>query len=553
MKFALPLRFALPRRAPLTPRAANPHFARRHAKRARRLSFLMFLPIGLAALLIGAVAGLDAPILLALVAGSLFALGATFVVPAHVFLQAMFVVTFLVQGSALYFGGVRPAPWIAAGMAGLFIFRVLMDFVFERRALRGTQAERGGAAGVLVATCAYLGVYAVAIVLNRPSAGQLVSAVKSNLLMFGVLASFMWFYWAPERMERLWKIALWIMVLQLPVTFYQHFFIATQRHNGFDSVVGTFGGTPLGGGLSSMLVLFVVGTMAYALARWNRGLMRTRSMLFLCALGVGIIMLGEVKAAFLWLPICVFVVLRKRILRNVFSVTVYGALAALLLGGIYHAYDQLYWTDSVTRFRTHAEQERADNYFFDTQNIDYETGEISRGASLALWWKDRASSVPQRLLGNGPGASKSAGQLGGGGPVAKRFAPLSIDATALAMLLWDVGVAGALCYTAILLSGIWTGWKYLRRGEGSARQLAMVETSTGLLCVFFTMLIYNRTQLDEPTVQLMLMFCLGCVVQMARFRRADASAPLPHAVEEAPRRAANRAPPAMVTPVFVGS
>ncbi|HZX28222.1 MAG TPA: hypothetical protein VFF16_14220, partial [Telluria sp.] len=160
----MPLRFAFARRASVTPRAANPHFARRDAKRARRLSFLMFLPIGLAALLIGAVAGLDAPILLSLVAGALFALGATFVVPAHVFLQAMFVVTFLIQGSALYFGGVRPAPWVAAGMAGLFIFRVLMDFVFERRALRGAAVERAGAAGVLVATCAYLAVYGFAVV-----------------------------------------------------------------------------------------------------------------------------------------------------------------------------------------------------------------------------------------------------------------------------------------------------------------------------------------------------------------------------------------------------
>ncbi|MGZ3180899.1 MAG: hypothetical protein ACXU8N_00540 [Telluria sp.] len=549
MKFAFSFKRPFARRA-LPVRAHNPHFAQRDHARQRRLSLLMFLPFGFACLLIGAVAGLDAPVLLSIVAGALFALFGTFILPSYIFLQVLFVVNFIVQGSAQYFAGVRVGTWVAAGMAGLFMLRVLMDFVFARRNLQEHGYAPRAAGGVLVAVLAYLSVYGITIVLNRPGAGQLISAFKSNLPGFGVLASFMWFYWKPAHMERLWKIGLWVMVLNLPVVVYQHFFVATKRHNGFDSVVGTFGGTPLAGGLSSMLVLFTIAMMCYALARWNRGLLSTRNMLALCVVGMAIIVLGEVKAAFFWLPLSMFIVLRQRILRNLFTAIAYGSLALVLVGGIYYSYKVLYWDGSVDHVRTRAEQERVDNYFFDPNNVDYTTGEVSRGASLAFWWNDRLSPIPQRLVGYGPGAVKSAGPLGGGGVIAKRYAPLAVDATALAMLLWDEGVIGALCYTSILLTALWTGWKWLRRGVGSARQMAMVETSVGTLAVFVTMLIYNRTQLDEPVVQLMLMFCLGCVVQMARFQAPDEAASAPAPAQRAGARRPARA--LRGAPVYVG-
>lgn len=501
-------------------RAANPHFAARDRVRNRRLSLFLLLPLAFAAFLIGAAAGLDAPGLLTIVAAAVFAMVATLMMSASGLLQVMFVVTFLLQGSALYFGGLRAAPWMATGIAGLFIFRVLMDLVLRRRDVNREDRARQVAGGVLIGLGLYLACYFASIAMNRPSAGQLLSAFKSNLPMLGVLGALVWFRWEQEKLERLWKIAIWIMVLQLPVAIYQHFYVASMRRNGFDSVVGTFGGTPLQGGLSSMLVLFTVAVMGYAVARWNRGLTSTARMLLICLIGMAVIMLGEVKAAFLWLPLVMFFVLRKRIMRNVLTFAMYGLLASAALGAVYYTYDALYWSDSASKVRTRAQQERADNYFFDVRNVDYRTGEISRGASLAFWWADRQANIPHRLLGYGPGASKSAGPLGGGGKVARRHAPLNIDATAAAVLLWDVGILGAAGYLAMLLAGVRTGWRTLKQGEASQEQLAIVDVSTAVMIIYVTMLIYNRTQLDEPTVQLMFMFCLGSIVQVARFGKA---------------------------------
>lgn len=510
------------RKSALPARAGNPHFASRDAARARRLSILVFLPPLFAALFIGAVAGLDAPVLLVLVAGALFAMLATFVINANIFLQVMFVMTFLVQGSAQYFGGIRTATWVAAGMGGLFMLRVLMDFVLQRRGRKTAGDIRSEGLGVLFATLVFLACYGASVALNRPSLGQLISSVKSTLLMFGVFATFLWFYWKTSQIERLWKIAIVVMLLQLPVAVYQHFFVATLRDNGHDSVVGTFGGVPLFGGLSSMLALFTITVMCYSMARWNHGLMKGWQTLAICATGIAIILLGEVKASFLWLPLCAFIVLRRRIMKNLFSLAVYGMMSGVLLAGIYYTYKTLYWEEQPYRHRTAAQEEKERFYFFDTRNVDYRTGEISRGASLAFWFKDVQTGLPRRLLGYGPGASKSAGPLGGGGAVAKRFAPLNVDATAMAMLLWDVGLVGALAYASIIVTGIWTGWRTIRRSQRGPRELSIAETSTGIMAVFLTMLVYNRTQLDEPTVQLLFMFLLGCIVQMARFpRRAE--------------------------------
>jgi hypothetical protein len=444
---------------------------------------------------------------------------AFFLVNATVLLHLLFWVTFVIQGSALYFFGLRSATWIAVGMAGLFGLRIFMDMVVKPRQKQKPLAERKqSVAWVMLPFVAYLLCYGISIVINRPSMGQLMSALKSNLPVFSVLLAFYWFAWRPATLEKMWQALIWIGLLQLPVVLYQHFFVSTKRNNGFDSVVGTFGGTPLGGGLSSMLVLFTVAVTVYALARWNRGLM-TRSMaLLVFAVGLAVILLGEVKAAFVWLPLGIFIVLRARVMKNLFSVLAYGILAAALMGGIYFVYNALYWGKTLDHSQNLEQKlDAGGGYFFDTHNVDYVTGEISRGASLALWAKDGASSLPKRLLGYGPGASKSSSSIGGSGIIARRFAPLNVDATTLAVLLWDVGMLGTIAYSLMVCGGVILGWRYMRRKQGSAAQMAIVESSVAVLVIYVSLLIYNRTMLDEPTVQLLFLFCLGAVVQACRY------------------------------------
>ena len=93
------------------------------------------------------------------------------------------------------------------------------------------------------------------------------------------------------------------------------------------------------------------------------------------------------------------------------------------------------------------------------------------------------------------------------------------------MLLWDVGILGALAYSMMTVGGVLLGWRYIRRGQGSAANMAMVEASVAVLVIYVSLLIYNRTMLDEPTVQLLYLFCLGTVVQVCRHGTAVQEAP----------------------------
>ncbi len=189
---------------------------------------LIFLPLMFVPLFLGAVIGLDAPILVAILSAIVGAVMVFIMLDTNGMLLVMFILTFLVQGSALYFGHVRQAPWIAVGMAGLFFMRALLELTTQNRVVAKTKKSTA-ASNMMIALTIYLSCYVTSFLINRPPASQLIASIKSIMPMFGVLMALYWFHWGTIKMERLWKLALLITVLQLPVVVYQHFVVAARR------------------------------------------------------------------------------------------------------------------------------------------------------------------------------------------------------------------------------------------------------------------------------------------------------------------------------------
>jgi hypothetical protein len=417
------------------------------------------------------------------------------------------------QGSAVYFLKLRPAAWLAFGLAILFFCRALLDLVVHKREQH--QLRKGDGSTVELAAVLFVAAFVISLVFNRVPKSQIFSAAKAMLPMFSVLFALYWFRWKEQHLETSWRMMFWVVLIQVPVVLYQHFFVATATT--FDSIVGTFGGTPGFGGNSAIMVFFTVVAMGYAAARWHAGQMSGKAMWAFQAIGFAIILLGEVKAAFIWLPLMLAWVLRRRILRSIGAFIGFAVLLAAFVGTTYTVYETLYWGKKVQSAHNMAEKlDRGGGYFFDPNNVNYRTGEISRAASLALWARDPLATVPRRLVGYGPGASKPSGLLGAG-EVAKRYQPLHLDATALGILLWDVGLLGALAYGSMLLFSLLAAWRYVRRKQGSVAQLALADTCVAAMLLFLMMLVYNRALMDEPTAQLLLMMCMGTIVQLCRF------------------------------------
>jgi hypothetical protein len=478
------------------------------------------VPLVITSLLLGAVVALDVQLLTLACAGLLFISIAFLVLSGRWLLQALFILVFLIQGTVQYFFSVRSAAWLGVIMTGLVFLKVISELPKQNT----EKFERASGTDIILALTLYVACFVFSLVANQTSLSQALSSVKSVFPFFFILLAFFIFRFAIDTIERLWKMIVIIALVQLPFVMYQHFFIANARKTqGFDSVVGTFGGTPEGGGLNAMLVLFVISAMTFATSRTIRQLCSRSQWALICVVGVAIVLLGEVKAAFLWIPISMLVILRKKITKDLMSFIGYGLLATIFMVGIYSTYKSLYWGARYDKGTTVIEKlDNVSSYFFDSSNINYATGEISRAASIVLWARDPLASNAERLIGFGPGASKSVSLLGKG-IVARRYHPLNIDSTGLAVLLWDVGLIGAVAYVSLLVLGIISGWRYIAAGNPDSRWLSIVDTSLTVLILCLTLLFYNRSLMDEPTAQLLCMFCVGCIVQAKRYAKNDAS------------------------------
>lgn len=466
-------------------------------------------------LLVGAVVALGAVQLTVILSALLAFVPILLFVNTRMLLPMLFVVVFLVQGMAQYFLDFRMAPWMASALAGLFLLRSILELTGYKREAAPRQAQTFGSGTVMLCMGLYMLFYFFSLAMGRGSLVQIIATLRFAVPMLGVLMALYWFKWSDTSIRNIWRLMFVIAVCQIPIVIYQHLFkVATL---GWDGVVGSFGLN-----MSAPLAVFMVGCVLYALSRWNRGLMPLRTLILCLIATLSVILAVEVKAVLIWLPLGIMWILRKRMFRNIGTFIIFSSFALLLSVGTYSVYKVMFW-GAHTRDDTISEKfDTIAAYALDPGNINYRTGEISRAASLALWYSDPAPTAIQRLVGYGPGASAKSPSTGYG-VVAERYRMLSIAATAVASLLWDVGILGMLCYAAIFVSAIVAGVRYTRRAV-NPEHAAIVDVCVAMVAIFLNTLIYNRTMIDEPTAQLLCYFCIGCIVHYCRNDAAEIAA-----------------------------
>ena len=112
-----------------------------------------------------------------------------------------------------------------------------------------------------------------------------------------------------SQLHRLTQLFYWIFYVQIPVAIYQVIFIVPQRvalrgeDEKWDSVVGTFGGDPMGGGNTGALGFFCLLVMLIKLSEFRHGLISRRSVAFHILAAFAICVLAEVKFVILLSPL----------------------------------------------------------------------------------------------------------------------------------------------------------------------------------------------------------------------------------------------------------
>jgi hypothetical protein len=467
----------------------------------------------ISAVLIGLALGASAyPLLAVLVA--LFVVPAVLAIPLEATVIALILVTFCIQGSLNYFFGFSKALWFPYLLSGLIISRI----IFEKKPKNTPEIFELIKQPMIVLLLTYLLVAILATLMSENAAATSVAGWKT-LLPFWLVVPAMWCLLHKSKFrDWFWRILLLTACIQLPFVAYQHFVIVPSRggYSAWDSVVGTFGGNKDGGGANSTLVIFVIWMCTYTAALYQNKLVTGLKFLTIALLTIAVIFLGEVKASFIWLPLALALVMRKTLFRRLSVFLVYLCLSIVVMFATFKVYDALYWSEH-SKSETAGDRIANMQYFFDTAGMDYKTGEVSRGASLGLWFNDPNIESHQMLIGHGPASWKISATTGLG-EIAKRYYPLSIGATTLAVLLWDVGVIGALLFVAILIA-LFQQSRHLSNTVPDKLEQARLNSIFAISVILITNLFYNRYLVDEPSTQLILALCVAyCCYQKIRYR-----------------------------------
>ena len=289
-------------------------------------------------------------------------------------------------------------------------------------------------------------------------------------------------------------------------------FLYSSRLSGrfnADAIVGTFGGDPYGSGENPTLLLFSIIAILVALEMRQTARLSRTAFAVICAICAANIMLGEVKAAFVLLPLGLVVQQRLGVRVNWLKAAAGLAFLAVFLVLLGQAYEALFWSDATSGNLAFLEKvQESIGYFFDPNSLNFETGEVSRGASLVVWWNHDVDVV-HRLFGYGIGSTRLDSAVANG-VIGLLFAPLDVASTALSQLLWDGGVVGTLFYIAAMIALYVRVAKLARRATTEVGALQM-RTVAAIIALFFPFLIYNRDMLVSPAEQLLIVTLFALV------------------------------------------
>ncbi|OGA40948.1 MAG: hypothetical protein A3G24_10345 [Betaproteobacteria bacterium RIFCSPLOWO2_12_FULL_62_13] len=434
--------------------------------------------------------------------------------PIPVVLWVMFLMSLLGVGLLQYFGRFNQALWLPAIFGGFLFFRALTEAI---RGGRGWGYRRPSLPlpGFIWSFLGLILILVVSCIGNQIPVVQAIAGTKNYVLLWGLTIFLLNVTPHEHVFEKIWRSFLFVVLTQLPFTLYQHFFVASRRraigvHDAaWDSVLGTFGGDPEGGGASGALALVLVLGMTLVLALWRRRQLSSWSALIVLTSIIVTIGLAEIKVVIGLVPAAFVLLYRRELLRRpVFSLVSLIIIAAAL-SGVVILYDNIYWSSSPGNLGALEHLKRSFSNFFSPENMVLGTGEVGRIAGLSLWANDSRGSLIQVLFGYGVGASRLSAFAAG--EVALRYFPYKIGSTSAATLLWDVGIVGAAFFVVTIFMAAARGARLSNHESIPLFHRCALEVSTVGLMLVLSMLPYNSDALYLPATGFLIVFMVGFV------------------------------------------
>lgn len=372
------------------------------------------------------------------------------------YLQTFALLTLIVCGLVQYFTGALEVLWLP-------FFMTLLMSGFLVLQTRDEPLQLDAQETIILAL--YIAFILLVGISTLFQGGALITLIgfKNEIALSLVMVCLLLGFCRESQIYRVTRGLYWVFYVQFPVALYQLIFVVPQRvalhgeEEKWDSVAGTFGGDPMGGGNTAAMGLFCLLIMLLKVSEYKHGLTSFKSMALHIVLGFVLCIIGEVKFVILLSPLLLAWVwlmpsyvkdaskVSLKVLLSIFAGMV--LLIGLAIVTLAYGYSSAFGSDpTLSAFTIFL---NSLDYIFDPNYI-MPSGEVGRITTLLFWLKNSdLSGLQGTLFGYGLNATNHGSALSPG--FLNRVYNLILDSTSLSMLLWEVGVIGSLIFIGLFV------------------------------------------------------------------------------------------------------
>ncbi|MRS13629.1 capsular biosynthesis protein [Enterobacteriaceae bacterium RIT691] len=447
------------------------------------------------------------------------------------YLEVLTFLTIAVCGFVQYFTGIAAVFWLPFFMVLIMLLLLIMQK--QPQPLKLTTAEK-------IILVLYLSFLLLSLASTALQSGIVTTIVgfKNEIAMSLILLCILLGMFRESQLHRVTQLFYTLFYLQLPVALFQVIVMVPRRvairgeYEKWDSVVGTFGGNPLGGGNSAAMGMFCLLVMLLKVSEFKHGVCSFKSLVLHIALAFFLCVVGEVKFVILLSPFLMALLwILPGYVSGVSKVSVRSLLtiAAGMLVLIFAAitilasnYSSAFGGDPTkSAFSVFVDSL---GYIFDTNYI-MPSGELGRFTTVYFWLQHNQLFGPGGMLfGYGLNATNS-GSAVSPGYIGAWF-KLILDSTSLSMLLWEVGLIGILLFMGMIIYIL----RSMRPKEAFSihdlkrEDLQLLSSAPAFYvftigCLFY--LPYSQLLMITPTLQLLQWLALGALIIVHRSVRLN--------------------------------
>ena len=447
------------------------------------------------------------------------------------YLEIFALTTIVFCGTVQYFTGVVAVLWLPFFMVLVMVVLLMLLSRQQPLAIREHEKE-------------VLALYLTFIILSLCATdlqSGIVTAIvgfKNELALSLVMFCMLLGMFRESQLHRLTQLFYWLFYVQFPLAIYQVLVVVPKRvalrgeDEKWDSVVGTFGGDPMGGGNTAAMGMFCLLIMLLKVSEFKHGICSFKSMaahivlaFFLCVVGEVkfVILLSPFLLALLWIMPAYVSGISKVTLRSLMiiaagMVVLIFAAITILASNYSSAFGGDPTKSALSVFIDSL------GYIFDTNYI-MESGELGRFTTIFFWLKHNELFGPGGMLfGYGLNATNSGSTVSPG--YIGAWYHLILDSTALSMMLWEVGIIGVILFIAMIAS-ILIGMRpkeTFSRYDLKREDLQLLSSAPAFYVFAIGCLLslpYSQILMIIPMLQFLLWLALGALIVIHRSVRLN--------------------------------